>query len=688
VSEQTSPLFNQVYQELEYRGHRLRPQGKGYLTNCPNPSHQDRHPSFFLYRSGAGRCYSQCDHYWNPREMAELLGIEEPIRESGLTLQELAVAKGLPVEFLRSFGVSDGVSGRHRGKCVDIPYADETSTVTAVRKRLSLHGDPRFLWRKGDKVLPYGLPQLVQARRQGFIVLTEGESDIWTLWWNQFPALGIPGASTWRTSWTQYVAGLRVYFWHEPDQGGNRLLEKLATDLPDLLVIEAPQGFKDPSDLFQFDPQDFRKRFQDLLGKARAVSEIKAHLISAAAKEALELARPLLKLAIEKSGFVGDSRPAMMSYVTLTSRLLSRPLSMASIAQSSSGKNAAVEVVLPMFPEEAYYYIGASSPRVLVFNNESFQHRIVIFSEADSLPEDGSAASAIRSIITDSQMVYEVTIKSDDGDYHTSRIVKIGPTGLITTTTRRLGPQVSTRILEVPISDSPSLTTLILHAKAESRNGARPSPDFTAWVALQRWLALQQEWRVAIPFGHVLADLMPNSAVRMRRDFEKLLTTIEAIALLRQHQRQRDPQRRVVATFADYQTARWLLEEIFTTSVNEGLGTAIRETVERVKEMLQNGAVSVSETDLVNALGLAKSTVNYRVRRAIRGGWLVNNSTKKGAPAELVLGSTLPDANPLPSVESLLDALVALKYPENHSNTRTLVSESDTERDSNTDSNT
>jgi hypothetical protein len=76
--------------------------------------------------------------------------------------------------------------------------------------------------------------------------------------------------------------------------------------------------------------------------------------------------------------------------------------------------------------------------------------------------------------------------------------------------------------------------------------------------------------------------------------------------------------------------------------------------VERVKEMLNNGAMSVSETDLTNALGLAKSTVNYRVRRAIRGGWLVNNSTKKGAPAELVLGSTLPDANPLPTVESLL----------------------------------
>jgi hypothetical protein len=167
---------------------------------------------------------------------------------------------------------------------------------------------------------------------------------------------------------------------------------------------------------------------------------------------------------------------------------------------------------------------------------------------------------------------------------------------------------------------------------------------------------------VAIPFGHGLAAMMPNSAVRMRRDFEQLLTTIEAIALLRQHQRQRDPQGRIVATFGDYQTARWLLEEIFTSSVNEGLTPAIRETVERVMEMLMTGVMSVSETALVSALDLAKSTVSYRVRRAIRGGWLVNNSTMKGAPAELVLGSALPDTNPLPTVESLLDTLVDPEY--------------------------
>ena len=55
--------------------------------------------------------------------------------------------------------------------------------------------------------------------------------------------------------------------------------------------------------------------------------------------------------------------------------------------------------------------VRASSPRALVYNQEEFTHRSVIFSEADSLPEDGPAASAMRSLMTDREMSYEVVEK-------------------------------------------------------------------------------------------------------------------------------------------------------------------------------------------------------------------------------------------------------------------------------------
>jgi hypothetical protein len=90
-----------ILSALEQRG-TVRPEGKGWRTRCPNPDHEDRHPSSLLYPSGGGRCFSQCNRYWPPQDLVRLLDIPLPGGTQGLTLSELAQSKGLPEEFLRS----------------------------------------------------------------------------------------------------------------------------------------------------------------------------------------------------------------------------------------------------------------------------------------------------------------------------------------------------------------------------------------------------------------------------------------------------------------------------------------------------------------------------------------------------------------------------------------------------------
>jgi hypothetical protein len=53
---------------------------------------------------------------------------------------------------------------------VRIPYPDEQGQEAAVRFRVSLNGTEKFKWRKGDKLLPYGLSLLEEARKAGFVV--------------------------------------------------------------------------------------------------------------------------------------------------------------------------------------------------------------------------------------------------------------------------------------------------------------------------------------------------------------------------------------------------------------------------------------------------------------------------------------------------------------------------------------
>jgi hypothetical protein len=73
----------------------------------------------------------------------------------------------------------------------------------------------------------------------------------------------------------------------------------------------------------------------------------------------------------------------------------------------------------------------------------------VIFGEADSLPagEDNPAASAIRNLLQDHELHYDVTVKDPKtGDYVVKKVRKPGPTVLLTTSTRHLGYQLDTRV--------------------------------------------------------------------------------------------------------------------------------------------------------------------------------------------------------------------------------------------------
>ena len=60
---------------------------------------------------------------------------------------------------------------------------------------------------------------------EGWVVLVEGESDAQTLWHDGIPALGIPGANTWKPEWVRYLKDLLVYVWQEPDAGGDGFAE-------------------------------------------------------------------------------------------------------------------------------------------------------------------------------------------------------------------------------------------------------------------------------------------------------------------------------------------------------------------------------------------------------------------------------------------------------------------------------
>jgi hypothetical protein len=149
----------------------------------------------------------------------------------GCTLKEYSEEKKLPIDFLRGLGLRE-VTYLDKS-AVRIPYPDEEGQEVTVRFRVSIDGAEKFRWRSGDKPLPYGLKLLGEARRVGYVVLVEGESDCHTLWYHEIPALGIPGASNWRDAWISYLDGIeKIYAVIGPIRAGTLFVKSLPTARP------------------------------------------------------------------------------------------------------------------------------------------------------------------------------------------------------------------------------------------------------------------------------------------------------------------------------------------------------------------------------------------------------------------------------------------------------------------------
>jgi hypothetical protein len=554
-----------------------------------------------------------------------------------LALKQYAEAKVLPVSFLRKCGLSDLAFGGV--PAVRTPYLGPGGEELAIRFRIALAGD-RFRWKRGSKPCLYGLNRLGEARDAGQVTLVEGESDVHTLWHHGIPAVGLPGATSWfEDRDANYFDGIEtIYCVIEPDKGGESVRKLLANSVirarAKLLQLPA----KDPSAMYVADPAGFKQAWQAaLLGAvpwAAKEAEERAGERAEAWRSCAELARAVNILAefdqvLGTIGLVGERRIAKLIYLAVTSRLFDRPVSVALKGPSSGGKSFNVESVLQFFPSEAFYALTAMSDRALAYSTEPLKHRHLVIYEAAGMASDFSEA----------RLRYVTVEKTRDG-LQPKIIEREGPTGLIVTTTSlRLHPENETRMLSLTVSDTQEQTAAVLRALAK---GGAHGADLTGWRALQKWLAMSI-CEVAIPYASALADMVPPAAIRLRRDFKTILSLIRAHALLHQASRRKDGNGHLVAEIADYGAVRELVAELIAESAEVAIKPEVRETVKAVEELMAHGREEVKQTDIKRKLKLDKSVVSRRVSVTIDMGLLRNLEDRKGRPARLVLGDSLPE---------------------------------------------
>jgi hypothetical protein len=303
---------------------------------CPYPGHSDANPSWRWDRR-KDRAYCTCiagshtaldvlmaveEVTFEPAKIraAELLNRLDLVREkrtkrqagrggnlsskkhrngatppAGCRLADYAERKGLPIAFLQSWGLREVT---YLGApAIRTPYFGADGDEPVVRFRVAHDGGNRFRWRSGSKSRLYGLHLLSDARKAGYVILVEGESDTQTLWLRKFPALGLPGAGKERDA--PLLADFpTIYVVLEPDKGGDTVMRWLArsTIAPRARLVRLKDA-KDPSALYLSDPDRFDATFRRALDEAELYQDSADREAEAAAGCARDAAGHLVREA-------------------------------------------------------------------------------------------------------------------------------------------------------------------------------------------------------------------------------------------------------------------------------------------------------------------------------------------------------------------------------------------------------
>lgn len=195
------------------------------------------------------------------------------------SVEQYSFDKHLPVDFLTE--TCRVATKKERGglTCLQMPYFAEDGQQAAIRKR---YGKKEFRWQRGSagKICLYGEWRLPEIRKVGWAILVEGESDTQSLWYMGLPAIGVAGASMFKSYQAATIQGLKLYIHKEPDGGGETFTTKMFRGLKEggftgeVYIWSCDRlGTKDPSDLYiKHGKEEAAQLIKEALKKAEQIN--------------------------------------------------------------------------------------------------------------------------------------------------------------------------------------------------------------------------------------------------------------------------------------------------------------------------------------------------------------------------------------------------------------------------------
>jgi DNA primase catalytic core len=276
---------------------------------------------------------------------------------------------------------------------------------------------------------------------------------------------------------------------------------------------------------------------------------------------------------IRRIGIVGEDSNALALYLFSLTRKSEKPISAVVFGDSSAGKSYLVNCICSLIPKEDLLILSSASPRSFEHASEAMlKHKFIVVQEIEGMDE---VEPIIRIMQSEGRLSRLVPVKNEVTDKYESKHEDVEcPACIITTTTRdRVHPENSTRIFELYVNQTPEQTAEIhdlqrQRVTLEWAAKEREQADVKATHANAQRLI--RNLKVVIPFSKHIS--FPQDPIRSRRDFDRFLSLIQAVALFRQFQKEvkraEGGEEYIEAEIEDYRVAFELGNKFFIAAVS------------------------------------------------------------------------------------------------------------------------
>ncbi len=241
---------------------------------------------------------------------------------------------------------------------------------------------------------------------------------------------------------------------------------------------------------------------------------------------------------LKACGLVGEETNKLVGYLAAISRKLDKPLGVVIQSSSAAGKSSLMDAVLSFVPEEDKVKYSAMTGQSLFYMGETnLKHKALAIVEEEGASK---ASYALKLLQSEGELTIASTGKDPvSGNLITQQYRVEGPVALLVTTTARdIDEELMNRCLVLSVDEGREQTRAIHQLQRDRRTleGLIARRDKEALITLhQNAQRLLKPLDVLNPYAKYLT--FPDQTTRLRRDHEKYLTLIDAIAFIHQHQR-------------------------------------------------------------------------------------------------------------------------------------------------------